>query len=116
MLTQQAAHADKEGYPGVAAGLIEVSADVNVLPHERRRVWEAEAGARCTCFTGTKSTDMDADGEAEARIERFAYHCARSLLALLVRSLLALLVQNTGADVEAESLIERSAYQSSDGC
>jgi len=113
---EQAAHADKEGYPGVAAGLIEVSADVNVLPHERRRVWEAEAGARCTCFTGTKSTDMDADGEAEARIERFAYHCARSLLALLVRSLLALLVQNTGADVEAESLIERSAYQSSDGC
>ena len=51
---EQAAHADKEGYPGVAAGLIEVSADVNVLPHERRRVWEAEAGARCTCFTGTK--------------------------------------------------------------
>jgi pre-mRNA-processing factor 6 len=61
---EQAANAEKEGYLGVCAGLIEVSADVNLLPHERRRVWEAEA---------------------ESLIERSAYHCARTVYQCLIK-------------------------------
>eukprot|EP00802_Teleaulax_amphioxeia_P004698 Tamp_04702.p1 GENE.Tamp_04702~~Tamp_04702.p1 ORF type:complete len:750 (-),score=187.85 Tamp_04702:197-2446(-) len=61
---EQAVIAEKEGYQGVCSGLIEVSADVNVLPHERRRVWEAEA---------------------ESLIERSAYHCARTVYQCLIK-------------------------------
>ena len=42
----------------------QVSSDVNLLPHERRRVWEAEA---------------------ESLIERSAYHCARTVYEQLVK-------------------------------
>ena len=61
---EQAEKSEKEGYPGVCAGLIEVSADVNVLPHERRRVWEAEA---------------------ESLIDRSAYHSARTVYQGLIK-------------------------------
>jgi pre-mRNA-processing factor 6 len=61
---EQACSAEKAGYPGVCAGLIEVSVDVNVLPHERRRVWEAEA---------------------ESLIERGGYHCARTVYQCLLK-------------------------------
>uniref|UniRef100_A0A0C3UDZ0 PRP1 splicing factor N-terminal domain-containing protein n=1 Tax=Guillardia theta (strain CCMP2712) TaxID=905079 RepID=A0A0C3UDZ0_GUITC len=61
---QEAEKAEKGGYPVVAEGLIKVSADVNVLPHERRRVWEAEA---------------------EALLERGAVHCARTLYSSLLQ-------------------------------
>eukprot|EP00960_Hanusia_phi_P070961 767436-Hanusia_phi.AAC.13 len=61
---QEAEKAEKGGYAVVAEGLIKVSADVNVLPHERRRVWEAEA---------------------EALLERGAVHCARTLYSCLLQ-------------------------------
>ncbi len=41
----QAEQAEQAGYPGVAEGLVRVSIDVNVIPQERRRIWEAEADA-----------------------------------------------------------------------
>jgi len=61
---EQAANSEKEGYPVVCAGLIEVSADINLLQHERRRVWEAEC---------------------ESLVERSAYHCSRTLYQCLIK-------------------------------
>lgn len=61
---QQAEEAETGGYTGVAEGLIRVSADINVLPHERRRVWEAEA---------------------ESLLERGAVHCARTVYQCLLQ-------------------------------
>jgi len=60
----QAEEAEKAGHNGVAEGLIRVSADVNVLPHERRRIWEAEA---------------------ESLLEKDAPHCARTLYVVLLQ-------------------------------
>jgi len=61
---RQAEEAEKAGYKGVAEGLIRVSADINVLPHERRRVWEAEC---------------------ESLLDLGAVHCARTLYACLLQ-------------------------------
>jgi len=61
---QQAEASESGGYAGVAEGIIRVSADVNVLPHERRRIWEAEA---------------------EAMLERGGVHCARTLYQCLLQ-------------------------------
>mmetsp|Transcript_23097 Transcript_23097/g.56930 ORF Transcript_23097/g.56930 Transcript_23097/m.56930 type:complete len:966 (-) Transcript_23097:92-2989(-) len=62
----QAEKAESEGYPGVAEGLVRVSIDVNVIPAERRRIWEAEA---------------------EALLDRGAVHCARTVYACLLSHL-----------------------------
>jgi len=63
---QQAEDAERAGYPGVAEGLVRVSMDVNVIPSERRRIWEAEA---------------------EALLDRGAVHCARTIYACLLQIL-----------------------------
>ncbi len=52
------------GVAARCAGQIRVSADINVLPHERRRVWEAEC---------------------ESLLDLGAVHCARTLYACLLQ-------------------------------
>ena len=61
---EQGVAAEKAGHNGVAEGLVRVSADVNVLPQERRRIWESEA---------------------ESLLEQGAPHCARTLYQVLLQ-------------------------------